>query len=99
MSADVRKSDNPRKPKYLSPVMNELKIAEKLIEDADVMIAERDQNLKDANIYRNAIRHNGDSSGMRTSRMERLKKDAAQLQEQIDYNLAFAENILERASA
>ena len=79
--------------------MNELEIAKKLIEDANVMIAERNQNTRDANIYRNVIRHDGDSNGTRKSRMERLKKEAAQLQEQIDYNLAFAENILERASA
>jgi hypothetical protein len=79
--------------------MNELDIARELIEDANVMIAERDQKRNDANTYRNVIRHNGDKNGTRTSRMERLRKEAEQLQEQIDYNLAFAENILERASA
>jgi hypothetical protein len=79
--------------------MNELEIAKELIEDANVMIAERDQKRSDANTYRNVIRHNGDKNGLQTSRMERLRKEAEQLQEQIDYNLAFAENILERASA
>lgn len=77
--------------------MNELEIAKQLIADADVMITERDQKLNDANTYRNVIRHNGDKNGLRTSRMERLRKEAEQLQEQIDYNLAFAENILDRA--
>lgn len=79
--------------------MNELEIAKELIEDANVMIEERDQKREDANTYRNVIRHNGDKTGLRSSRMERLNKEVEMLQEQIDYNLAFTENILDRATA
>lgn len=77
--------------------MNELEIAKKLIEDANTMLAERDQKTHDANVYCNVIRHNGDKNGLRASRIARLRKEIEMLQEQIDYNLAFAENILERS--
>lgn len=77
--------------------MDELEIAKELIEDANTMLAERDQKTHDANVYRNVIRHNGDKNELCASRIARLRKEIEILQEQIDYNLAFAENILDRA--
>lgn len=79
--------------------MDELDIAKKLIDDANTMIDERNQKMEDANVYRNVIRHGGDREGLKKQRMARLQFEASALQEQIDYNLAFAENILSRVAA
>lgn len=79
--------------------MNELELANRLIEEANSLIEQRDQKREDANVYRNVIRHDGDKTGLRASRMKRLQDDCRAIQEEIDYKLAFAENIIGRASA
>ena len=79
--------------------MNELELANNLIEEVNCLIEQRNQKREDANVYRNVIRHDGDKTGLRASRMKHLQDDCRALQEEIDYKLAFAENIIGRASA
>lgn len=78
--------------------MNEIELARELIEKANLMIAERDQKRYDANVYRCAIKHGGPNQ-LWLNRMKRLHDEIATLQEEIDYNLAFAENIIGRVAA
>lgn len=78
--------------------MNEIQLASELIEKANAMIAERDQKRHDANVYRCAIKHGG-ARQLWVSRMNRLNAEIAALQEEIDFNLAFAENIIGRSAA
>lgn len=77
--------------------MNELTLAAEMIQKSNEMIAARDKKLHDANVYRCAIKHGG-ANVLWARRMERLKLEAGQLQEEIDFNLAFAENIISRAA-
>jgi hypothetical protein len=77
--------------------MNELALAAEMIEKSNEMIADRDKKLYDANVYRCAIKHGG-ANALWASRMERLQLEASQLQEEIDFNLAFAQNIISRAA-
>lgn len=83
---------------YILRIMNELALAKELMNEAQQMIAERDKKRKDANVYRNVIRH-GHGNQLRVNAMNRLNADAAALQEEIDFKVAFAENIIERLAA
>lgn len=73
-------------------------LATTLIAEANVMLEARKELEHEANIYRNALRH-GIMTPLRTSRWVKVRREIANLKEEIEFKLAFAEHILQAAVA